>query len=321
MSLAPIVLFVYNRPWHTEQTLNALMQNELASESVLYIYADGPKENSSKEELQKIEDTRQIIRKQTYCKETFIIESTTNKGLSNSVIDGVTTIVNKYGKIIVLEDDLVTATGFLKFMNTALKRYENEEKVMQIAGYFFPIKKIKKRNTSFFLPMATSWGWGTWKRAWHRFDPIATGYQELKNHPALAKKFDLNDSYPYSKMLFQQMEKHIIDSWAIRWWWIMFRENGITLFPDCSLINNIGYDSEGTHTKNPDPYILNKFDENYYIQNFPEQIIVSISGFNNVTDYLKSTNSNKGNTSKLIIRLKGIKKIIHSFTDKIRQGI
>ena len=100
--------------------------------------------------------------------------------------------------------------------------------------------------------MATSWGWATWKRAWDKFDPLANGYQKLRHHHTLVRQFDLNGSYPYTKMLFQQMENRTIDSWAIRWWWCMFKEKGLTLFPDSSLVKNIGYDLEGTHTQRPD---------------------------------------------------------------------
>ena len=204
-SLAPIVLFVYNRPWHAEQTLNALMKNELADQSVLYIFADGPKDNATEDQLNKIKEVRQVIRSKRWCKEIHIIESDKNKGLANSVIDGVTKIVNKYGKIIVLEDDLVTAKGFLHFMNNALDKYEEEEKVMEVSGFNFPLK-IAHKNSAHFLLFASSWGWATWKRAWVQFDAQASGYEQLKVDKVLENKFNLNQSYPYSVMLFDQME-------------------------------------------------------------------------------------------------------------------
>lgn len=313
--LAPIVLFVYNRPSHAEQTLNALMQNELAKESILYIYADGPKENISNEDLFKIESTREIIRKKQYCKEVFIIESKTNKGLANSIIDGVTTIVNKYGKIIVLEDDLVSSKGFLSYMNNALDKFAEEEKVMQVSGFMFPLQ-ITPTSNSFFLPMATSWGWATWERSWYKFDPFVNGYQKLKHHHALAKQFDLNGSYPYTNMLFQQMENKTIDSWAIRWWWCIFKEKGLTLFPDCSLVKNIGYGLEGTHTYDLDPFFLTHFDKNYFINNFPIHIKASKSYFKNVIIYLHTVKSNKKKLSKLIIAITRVKEIAFSLRNK-----
>lgn len=133
--MAPVVLFVYNRPMHTEQTLEALHQNELADESILYIYADGPKGNLTKDAIEKIIRTRRVIRKKKWCKEVHIIESTHNKGLADSIISGVTDTVNRYGKAIVLEDDVVTSKGFLRYMNDALVMYEHDAGAMHISGF------------------------------------------------------------------------------------------------------------------------------------------------------------------------------------------
>ena len=165
---APIVLFVYNRPWHTLQTLNALMKNELADQHVLYIYSDGPKIKAANDEVKKIEEVRKLIRTKQWCKEVYIVESETNRGLADSIINGVTEIVNKHGKIIVLEDDLITSAGFLNYMNIALNLYKNEKNVMHISGYMFPTEK--KLPETFFLVFTSCWGWGTWDRAWQSFD-------------------------------------------------------------------------------------------------------------------------------------------------------
>jgi GT2 family glycosyltransferase len=293
MNLAPIVLFVYNRPWHTEQTLNALAENELAKDSTLYIYADGVKENTSKAGLEKIRETRELIQKKKWCKEVYVIESGKNKGLANSVIDGVSEIVKKYGKIIVLEDDLITSKGFLKYMNDALLRYENELNIMQISGHCFPIDHIQKNNSSFFVPLSTSWGWGTWKRAWDIFDSKASGYEILKSDEAIKKEFDLKNSFPYSSMLIKQMESGKIDSWSIRWWWTIFKKNGIALFPDKSLVKNIGFGIESTHTQGSDPFFLKDFDQNYYIHNFPETIQVNDNHFEEITKHLRFSKNKK----------------------------
>ena len=137
--LAPIVLFVYDRPWHTNQMLDSLAANKLADQSVLYIYSDGPKENSTIEQLKRINDVRELIRERKWCKEVNIVESKKNKGLANSIVDGVTEIVNRYGKIIVLEDDLVLSKGFLKYMNDSLSFYQNNNEVMHISGYMEPV--------------------------------------------------------------------------------------------------------------------------------------------------------------------------------------
>ena len=312
MNLAPIVLFCFNRPWHTGQTLDALAKNPEAKDSVLYIFSDGPKPNATETDLKKIEDTRQIIKQQQWCKEVHIIESNENQGLANSVIGGVTQIVNKYGKAIVLEDDLITAKGFLKYMNEALVKYQNNDIVMQISGHQFPLKYYKYKNEAFFMPFTTSWGWATWKRAWDKFDVKASGYKEIKANVNIKQKFDLNNSYPYSKMLINQMEAKKIDSWAIRWWWSVFKSNGIVLFPDKSLVKNIGFDNEGTHTKNKNPFEIIDFDLNYEIFNFPEQTEIDFLSYTKIQSVISSSikpkkvNHSNSLINKILRKIKSI---------------
>ena len=166
--LAPIVLFVYNRPWHTQQTLDALAKNTLALESELIVFCDGPKEGLVSSSLELIEKTRKIVKGESRFRSVQVIESKENKGLADSIIKGVTEVVNKYGKIIVLEDDLVTSPGFLSYMNDALDVYEKENKVMHVSGYMYPVKSILPET--FFIKPTSCWGWGTWKRAWDYFE-------------------------------------------------------------------------------------------------------------------------------------------------------
>ncbi|WP_353720229.1 hypothetical protein [Dyadobacter sp. 676] len=268
---APILLFVYKRPAHTKRTLEALAADMLADESVLYIYADGPRADASDDDRRLVTEVRRLIRDRKWCKEVHIIESAQNKGLANSIIEGVTRQVNEHGRVIVLEDDLIVARGFLKYMNEALERYEKQDKVMQVCGYQFPIG-VPATRSAFFLPLTASWGWATWKRAWSQFDPRAEGYEELKTNPDLARRFDLNGTIKYKDMLIDQMERKNISSWAIRWWWTVFKADGISLFPDNSLVNNVGFGKDATHTKGPNPFGRSKFDPEYTIFNFPETI-------------------------------------------------
>lgn len=273
--LAPIVLFVYNRPVHTRKTLEALAKNDLSSQSVLYVFADGPKKDATAEEIRKISEVKEVVKERKWCRDVHLVSSDINIGLANSVINGVTEIINKYGSVIVLEDDLITSKGFLRYMNEALEKYFLDEQVMQISGYCFPLRNIPENHTAFFIPLTTSWGWATWKRAWGEFDSEAKGYEVLRSDRNLEKKFNLDGIYPYSKMLFSQMEGGAVDSWAIRWWWSVFRSRGLVLFPDKSLVDNRGYDSSATHTNRSNPFLLLDFDAQYYILNFPDKAFVN----------------------------------------------
>lgn len=244
MNLAPIVLFVYNRPWHTRQTLDALSANHLADQSELIIFADGPKPNAKSEEIARIQEVRNIVKEKTWCKKVVVLESDYNMGLANSIINGVTEVVNKYDKIIVLEDDIVTSPGFLKYMNDALIFYENENKVMHISGYMFPVNK--RLPQTFFYNTTSCWGWGTWARAWKYFDDDAGKLAELIYRNNLIEKFNIQNSYPF----YSHLEDNVsgkLKTWAIKWYASFFLENGFALHPYPSLTNNIGHDSSGVH--------------------------------------------------------------------------
>jgi len=270
------------------------MQNDLSAGSLLHIFADGPKQGASAADLQKITETRQLLKEKKWCGEVIVHESKVNKGLANSVIDGVTQVLEQYGKVIVLEDDLVLAKGFLTYMNTALDKYNEQEQVMQVSGHCFPVEKIPQSNSSFFIPLTTSWGWGTWKRAWDKFDKNALGYERLRTDRELEKNFNLGGAYPYSQMLMTQMESGKIDSWAIRWWWKFFLEKGVCLYPDRSLVNNIGFDSEGTHTLDESPFALTEFDRDYFIKIFPTTQIIHENRFEEIKDFIhKAMNNNR----------------------------
>lgn len=244
-NLSPIILFVYNRPWHTKQTLDALANNELASLSELFIYCDGPKNDINSIDKDQIQKTRELVLNEKRFKKVTIIKSEFNKGLANSIIDGVTNIVNKYGKVIVLEDDIVTSKGFLTYMNEALNLYYNDSKVMHISGYMYPIQK--QLPESFFIKPASCWGWATWKRAWDFFEKDAEKHIRLINQIDGWDEFTIDNSFPsYKDQLFLNKDGHI-DTWAIFWYSSIFLKGGLSLHPYPSLVQNIGFDGSGVH--------------------------------------------------------------------------
>lgn len=238
---APIVLFVYNRPMHTSLVVEALLKNSLASESDLFIFSDAPKNETVKKE---VENVRLYLAKITGFKSVTILERTENWGLANNIIDGVTSVVKQYGRVIVLEDDLVVSPYFLKYMNEALDFYEKEEQVVSIHGYVYPVKRPLPET--FFIKGADCWGWATWKRGWDLFCPDGKYLLEEIDKQHLKMKFDFDNSYPYYKMLKQLIEGKN-NSWAIRWYASAFLQNKFTLYPGRSLVNQIGVDGSGTH--------------------------------------------------------------------------
>lgn len=244
MFLAPIVLFVYNRLPHAKQTVEALQKNYLASESDLIIYSDGAKNEQA---FSQVNEVREYLKTITGFKSVFIIERDKNWGLADNIIDGVTEIVNKYGTIIVLEDDMLTSQYFLKYMNEALEFYEYEQNVISIHGYNYPVKE--NLPDTFFLKGADCWGWATWKRGWNLFEQDGKKlYDEIVNKK-LKNEFNFYNSYDYLDMLKRQCEGKN-NSWAVRWYASAFLKNKLTLYPGKSLVNNIGLDGSGTHCAN-----------------------------------------------------------------------
>jgi len=242
-NLAPIVLFVYNRPDHTRQTVEALQKNELANQSELFIYCDNAKNEDAKA---KVDEVRKYVDSIDGFKKVTIIKREKNWGLANSIIDGVTKIVNEYGKIIVLEDDLVTSPYFLKFMNESLEMYKDELKVASIHGYIYPIDDLP--NT-FFIKGADCWGWATWKEKWDIFEPDGQKLLDELSKRKLQKEADFNGSYGFTQMLKGQINGKN-NSWAIRWYMSAFLKDMLTLYPGKSYVQNIGFDNEGTHCTN-----------------------------------------------------------------------
>lgn len=246
MKLSPIVLFVYNRPIHTAQTLHALMKNGLADQSTLYIYADGPKHLASKEELQNINEVRKLIRSEQWCKEVHIIETEHNKGLADSIVKGVTEVIARHGKVIVLEDDIIPSEGFLQYMNDALHIYQDDEKVMHVSGYMYPAK-FKAEATTFFLKILSCWGWGTWRRSWDLYNHDIQEHLNYFGRSRKSKKeFDIEGNAHFFSQLLWNKEGRIY-SWAVRWYASWLKADGYSLFPAKSLVRNIGHDDSGVH--------------------------------------------------------------------------
>lgn len=255
--LAPIVLFVYNRLEHTKETIEALKNNVYASESELYIYADGAKNAVAAEAVHRV---REYLDTVSGFKSVKIIKRDKNWGLTNNIIDGVSHIVNQYGKVIVLEDDIVTSRYFLKYMNDALKIYADMPEVVSINGYLQPIDSTGLPQT-FFVKMGGCWGWATWKNRWQHFS---------RSPETIIKSFTRDDAYffdlgskrnnifkrfiqkyvlPRKSIFYEQLVMNYtgrLYTWAIFWCVVVFR-HGYSLNPKVSMSINCGFDNSGEH--------------------------------------------------------------------------
>jgi hypothetical protein len=247
---AAVALFVYNRPEHTLRVITALAGAAGAEETALYIFADGPKEGSTDEELKRIKEVRAIIRKERKWKEFHILESGANKGLANSIISGLNTVFEKHDRVIVLEDDIIASRYLLKYCDEALAHYEQNCSVMSVSAFTFPA--AKKLPETFFLPIVACWGWATWKDRWKLFNKDGAALLQRIESENKIKAFNFNDSYDYYNLLKSQVAGKA-DSWAIRWYASIFLNDGIAVYPSRSLTMNIGMDGTGTHFKGRSP--------------------------------------------------------------------
>lgn len=283
-TFAPIVLFVYNRPEHTRRTVEALLKNAGAAESELYVFCDAAKNDNVRE---KVAAVRNYVKTITGFQAVHITEREENLGLADSVISGVTQVVNQYGKVIVMEDDLVTSPYFLEYMNTALEKYEDEKKVFSVTGYSHFPEGNDRLPDSYFLKVFSSWSWATWKDRWALFDEKASGWEKTKTDRKFRNKVDYGGCFDNSLMLKQQMEDHIIHSWAIRAYWTMFTHDELTLFPNKRLCDNIGFDGTGVHCNTEGDYIDGKM-ENHVITYFPEKAVELRNSKREITKYIKA---------------------------------
>lgn len=243
MELAPIVVFSYNRPDHLRRTLDALSKNELADQSELFVYCDGAKDTATEAQKEQVYKNRKVAKAVTGFKSVYVIERERNYGLANNIIGAVTEIVNQYGRVITLEDDVITSVGFLRYMNDALDIYQDDEKVMHISAYMYPHKQ-KLPETFFYEVPYPGGGWATWKRAWQYF---SNDIDELYGYWSLRwKQFNKFGEDYLQKQLVANYNGSLY-TWFIKWHAVMLRMGGLTLYPHTSLTNNIGFDSSGSN--------------------------------------------------------------------------
>ena len=237
---APIAVFTYNRPEHTARLLRSLQRNTEFSKSPLTIYCDAPKRPEHEEGVKK---NREVVRRLAPA-HARIVERDQNFGLARSIITGVSELVAEHGTAIIVEDDLVFSPRALAFLNEGLRRYADNDRVMHVSAYMFPVDHVFREP--FFYREATCWGWATWGRAWAHFNPDAAALLDEIDRLKARPEFDVRSSMFFYHMLKLQRDGKL-DSWAIRWYASMFLHGGLALHPARSYVENSGFDGSGVH--------------------------------------------------------------------------
>jgi hypothetical protein len=242
---APIALFVYKRPEHTRRTVESLRANTLAQHSDLFVFADGPKNETA---AQAVREVRRFIRTIGGFKSVTVIERERNFGLAASVIAGVTQLCEEFGRAIAVEDDLLTAPDFLDFMNCALERYQEDAKIFSVSGFnFSPRAPEDYPYDAYCSYRSMSWGWGTWRDRWEKADWIVSDYASFARDREQQRLFNRGGE-DLSSILALQMAGRV-DSWSIRWDYAHFKRSAVAVLPVVSRVYNIGFDGSGVHCR------------------------------------------------------------------------
>jgi hypothetical protein len=279
MKMAPIVFFAFNRPEHTRRVLESLKNNKESESSELYVFIDGPRNEKEAEAIKNIVD---IIKSKKWCHKIELTQRSDNRGCAKQVLDIVTRFCSDKGRIIVLEDDNLLSPFFLNFINTALERYQDEEKVSNVTGYMYPIRKLNMEAA--FMRGGGGWGWGTWQRAWKDFE--IDGNKLLKQIEEKSAEYEFN--FHGAEDYVQLLKDHIqgkFGGWDIRWYATNFLKGRLTLYPTQSLVQNIGFDGTGAQTPNTRVYetkILNRAITEYpeIIEESDEMLKATIQYYN-----------------------------------------
>lgn len=273
MILAPVVLFTFNRPIHTKKTLEALLKNDLAIKTKLYVFSDGPRNATEALKVKEVREVIQSFKSQNKFLDFEVFESDLNKGLASSIISGVSKVFSTHEKVIVLEDDLLTSVDFLKFMNSTLDKYSNNNNIGCVTGYN-PLREVpvSYQNDIYFSTRTNSLGWGTWKNVWDNVDWQAKEYKSFKK--SFKQRLLFNQTgFDRAKRLDMQMLKDA-RSWSILFGFDNFINNLYTVYATNSKIIHIGWDGSGTHVEQG----IDKFNDTHKISTyplvFPEKIIL-----------------------------------------------
>ena len=247
-SLAPVALFAYNRPVHLSKTLKALSENNLRDQTDLVIFCDGPKTKLDEADVIAVKKLTENV---SGFRSIKVHSKKENQGLAKSIINGVTEVVQQYGRVIVIEDDIVLAPNALNYFNSMLSKYKDRQEIFSISGFSFPSSKMPIPKHYIYdvyaIPRMQCWGWATWRDRWDKADFSVPDYNEFFASESMKNSYGTLIGYDSLSTLDQCM-KNRKDVWACRWVYTHFKNNALCLCPIKSLVDNIGLDGSGQNS-------------------------------------------------------------------------
>ena len=246
-SMAPVVVFVYNRIDHTTKILEKLNSLSEAKETDIFIFCDQAKKENVQDSVNEVREYVSRFKTEiSRFKNTKLVLAEHNKGLAKSIIEGVSEVINKYGKVIVVEDDILVSNDFLKYMNAGLEYYASDKNIWSISGYTFPMRALTNYPHDVYASgRGCCWGWGSWANRWNTVDWEVKDYELFLASKKKRKEFS-EWGYDLPLLLDACMNGNA-QSWAIRWCFSAFCQGSITIYPCKSRVVNIGTDGSGTN--------------------------------------------------------------------------
>lgn len=253
-NIAPIAVFGYNRVEKLKACVAALEKCEYATQSELFVFADGPRGDKDRDKVLQVQEwVREYASSFHAFKSVTARVRDVNAGLAVSIISGVTELMEKYGKVIVVEDDLLVSPYFLRYMNEGLEFYKDDENVWAMASYGYDLKALRSYKHDVYAGYrASSWGWASWADRWDTVDWDVSDYDVLMRDKSAQKLFCRGGGDLLTYLTMQMEGK--MDSWAIRWNYAASKQDKLTIYPRRGLVSNRGFDGSGTHNTGKSGY-------------------------------------------------------------------
>lgn len=238
----PVALFAYARPDHTRRTLDALARNNGSIDTDVTVFCDGARGDRDRDPVDAV---ARVLAGAKGFRSLRVIRRDRNIGLADNIIGGVNEILEMAGQVIVLEDDIETAPGFLDFMAAALDRYRDDRRVWHVSGWLYDIDRTGLPDY-FFWPVMNCWGWATWADRWAHFDRDPERI-DREWDAQRKRRFNLDGAHDFYDQIAGNLDGRM-RTWAVFWYATIFENNGWCLTPTQPFLRNIGLDGTGENS-------------------------------------------------------------------------
>jgi len=242
---APVVLVLYNRPAHVRQVFAAIAA---ARPRRLFLVADGPKDHADAEKCQA---ARAEVGRIDWPCEVHRNYAEANLGIHRRLPTGLDWVFESADRAIILEDDCIPSLSFFPFCEQLLERFQNDERVMEIAGGNYQMGRRRTAYSYYFSRYWGVWGWATWRRAWRHFDGEMRDWPRLRDAGFLDSVLPRAVERDYWIRCFDALVRGEVTTWDWQWLFTLWAQHGLSVVPEVNLISNIGYGEEATNLRAP----------------------------------------------------------------------